>query len=244
MEGMPLIGISGSMECKERKSFLLQAYFDAISRHGGIPVLLNPYMTGEALRQCLQALDGLMLAGGGDVEPLHFGQEAIPQLGETTPVRDTLEFALLKEAFTLKMPVFGICRGLQVMNVAAGGTLYQDLNTQHPERAAALLQHKQTEPYETATHSVAVQQDSFLSALSDAECCMVNSMHHQAIEQVAQSYCVAATAPDGVVEAIQHRQLASWTAVQWHPERLEDALSNRLFDQLIRNATAYRRNKP
>lgn len=244
MEGMPLIGISGSMECKERKSFLLQAYFDAVSRAGGIPVLLNPYMAGEALRQCMKALDGLMLAGGGDVEPRHFGQEAIPELGETTPVRDELELSLLREAYTLQMPVFGICRGLQVMNVAGGGTLYQDLKTQHPERNGALLEHKQTEPYETATHSIAIAQDSFLSALTDAPCCMVNSMHHQAVDQPAKTYRVVATAPDGVVEAIQHRELTCWTAVQWHPERLDDALSHKLFELLIHNAAAYRRNKP
>lgn len=244
MASMPLIGISGSIETKKNKVFLLQAYFDAISGAGGIPLLLDPHMSSVAIAQCLPALDGILLAGGGDVGPWHFGQEPIPQIGEMTPIRDTFEFALLKEADRLSpMPVFGICRGMQVMNVAAGGTLYQDLATQHPSRTSGLLSHKQERPYEVPTHQVRIEKDSLLYRQIAMESCMVNSMHHQAVDRLGSGYRLTAVSEDGVAEAIEHEAHPFRVAVQWHPERLSDALSHNLFAAFIGSAQAYRREK-
>lgn len=245
MKCRPLIGISGSMEPEKKKVFLLQAYFDAISRAGGLPVLLDPAADEQAIREYAGLLDGLMLAGGGDVEPHHFGQEPIEQLGETTPLRDRFELALLKEAAQMGLPVFGICRGLQVMNVSAGGTLYQDLKTQHPERGLSLMEHKQTAAYEVPTHKVAIMQNSLLSSLyaGDEDTAMVNSMHHQAIDRVSPEYRVTAVGRDGVVEAIEHRSRKNWFAVQWHPERLEDRLSRSLFETFVGFAAVHLEGK-
>ncbi len=243
MEHMPLIGISGSME--EDKVFLLQAYFDAITAAGGIPLLLNPYMRGAAVSQLMNTLDGLMLAGGGDMEPKHFGQEPVKELGETTPVRDMLELELLEAAERLSpMPVLGICRGMQVMNVAAGGSLFQDLPTQHPKQENGLLTHLQTQPYEQPTHAVLLRKESLLCELAGQECCMVNSMHHQAVDRIGTGYDVIAAGEDGVVEAIQHTKYPFRLAVQWHPERLQDSLSKGLFAAFVRSATVYKRSKP
>lgn len=245
MKRRPVIGISGSMEPQKRKVFLLQAYFDAVSRAGGLPVLLDPAADEQAIREYASLLDGLMLAGGGDVEPQHFGQDPIEQLGETTPLRDRFELALLKEAARAGLPVFGICRGLQVMNVAAGGTLYQDLKTQHPESGFCLLEHKQQEAYEIPSHEVTIMQNSLLSSLNAGagDNAMVNSMHHQAIARVSPEYRVTAVGRDGVIEAIEHRSRQNWFAVQWHPERLEDRLSRSLFETFVGFAAVYREEK-
>ncbi len=243
MKRMPVIGISGSMEVNKKKVFLLQDYFDAVSRAGGLPVLLNPAADEAAIRQYADVLDGLLLAGGGDVEPKRFGRTPIEQLGETTPPRDRFEFALLKEAARINLPVFGICRGLQVMNVSSGGTLYQDLKSQHPESGHGLLEHKQPEAYEIPTHAAVLQPDSLLYFLHKAETAMVNSMHHQAVEDVAPDYRVTAVSSDGVVEAIEHRTRKDWFAVQWHPERLENSLSRSLFSTFVSCAQRYREAK-
>lgn len=244
MARMPLIGISGSMETKENKIFLLQAYFDAISNTGGIPVLLDPHMSQTAIAQCMEDLDGLMLAGGGDIGPWHYGQEPVEQIGEITPIRDSFEFELLRQAERLSpMPVLGICRGMQVMNVAAGGTLYQDLPTQHPNRDHGLLSHKQEQPYEVPTHEVHICRASLLYKQIALDSFMVNSMHHQAVDQLGMGYRLAAVGADGVAEAIEQPDHPFRLAVQWHPERLQDVLSHNLFAAFIRSAQAYKESK-
>lgn len=244
MATMPLIGISGSIETKEPRVFLLQTYFNAISRAGGIPLLLNPHMSEAAIEQCMDALDGLLLAGGGDVDPRHFGQEPVKEIGEIIPIRDQLEFALIKAADSRRpMPILGICRGLQVLNVAAGGSLYQDLPTQYPAKAAPLLSHSQDDSVNATAHSVQLETDSRLHSLLGAERLEVNSMHHQAVDRPGSGYRVVAHSEDGVAEAIEHTGHPFRLAVQWHPERMTDAASLRLFQGFIDSALQYRRSK-
>lgn len=240
---MPMIGISGSMNDLENHIFLLRSYMQSILQAGGIPVLLSPDMDIAAMEACLQPMDGLLFAGGGDVVPARFGEDPIPQLGETTPVRDAFELALLPMAAARKMPVLGICRGVQAMNVALGGTLYQDLPSQYQPVEGMLLAHKQEKPYETPSHTVQVVPDSLLHRLTAQDTLRVNSMHHQSVKDVAPSLCVTAHAPDGVVEALEQPNLPFFLGVQWHPERLTDEASLCLFKGLINAADAYRRNK-
>ena len=239
----PLIGISGSLNDAEKQVFLVRAYMQAILGAGGIPVLLSPEMTGETLSECLDRLDGLMLAGGGDVVPERYGQSAIPELGETTPLRDTFELSILPMAIDRAIPVLGICRGIQVLNVALGGTLYQDLATQHPAKTCGLLPHQQTQPYETPTHGVQVEADSLLCRLLDSQHCLVNSMHHQAADTVAPALRIVARAEDGVIEGLAHPGLPFFVGVQLHPERLDDTASKGLFSGFVQAAKAHRREK-
>lgn len=244
MATMPLIGISGSIETKEPKVFLLQTYFNAVSAAGGIPLLLNPHMNKAAIEQCMDVLDGLLLAGGGDVDPRHFGQEPVKEIGEIIPVRDSLEFALIKAADRRRpFPILGICRGLQVLNVAAGGTLYQDLPTQYIAEGTQLLKHSQDDTANATAHHVQVVSASRLHGLLGADTLAVNSMHHQAVERIGTCYRAVAYSEDGVVEAIEHTDHPFRLAVQWHPERMTDPASRRLFEGFIASAQQYRRSK-
>lgn len=244
MATMPLIGISGSIETKEPKVFLLQTYFNAVSAAGGIPLLLNPHMSEAAIEQCMDVLDGLLLAGGGDVDPRHFGQEPVQEIGEIIPIRDSLEFALIKAADRRSpMPILGICRGLQVLNVAAGGTLYQDLPTQYPAEGTQLLKHSVDDAVNATAHNVQLEPACRLYELLRAETLAVNSMHHQAVEQTGNGYRAVAFSEDGVVEAIEHTGHPFRLAVQWHPERMTDPASRRLFEGFIASAQQYRRSK-
>lgn len=244
MATMPLIGISGSIETKEPKVFLLQTYFNAVSAAGGIPLLLNPHMSKDAIEQCMDVLDGLLLAGGGDVDPRHFGQEPVKEIGEIIPVRDSLEFALIKAADCRRpFPILGICRGLQVLNVAAGGTLYQDLPTQYIAEGTQLLKHSQDDTANATAHHVQVESASRLHGLLGADTLAVNSMHHQAVERIGICYRAVAYSEDGVVEAIEHTDHPFRLAVQWHPERMTDPASRRLFEGFIASAQQYRRSK-
>lgn len=240
---MPLIGISGSMNDAEKQIFLVRAYMQVLLKAGAVPVLLSPDMDTCAMTHCLNKLDGLMLAGGGDVVPSHFQEEAIPELGETTPERDALELSLLPMAMERQMPVLGICRGVQVMNVALGGNLYQDLPAQYQHETMPLLPHRQTEAYEKPTHTVMINPSSLLHQLVGETEIAVNSMHHQAVKRIAPLLQPVATAPDGVIEALEHPALPFFLGVQWHPERLEDAASRQLFAGFINAAETYRRHK-
>lgn len=240
---MPLIGISGSMNDPESQIFLVRSYMQAILKAGGIPVLLSPDMDVYAMAVCLQELDGLLLAGGGDVEPARFGENAIAELGETTPVRDQFELSILPMAIERQLPVLGICRGIQVMNVVLGGTLYQDLPTQYISTQTALLTHQQDKPYETTSHSVQVNIDSLLFRLTGQIQLQVNSMHHQAAKEIPSLLTVAAHSEDGVIEALENPHLPFFLGVQWHPERLSDPPSLNLFKGFTQACKDYRRNK-
>jgi putative glutamine amidotransferase len=208
---MPLIGITA---CRK-----LEDYRQAILHVGGEVRILDPSMT---VKDALAGVDGLMLTGGDDVSPARYGEPAHPTLVEAEPGRDEFELALIKDARARNLPILAICRGIQVLNVACGGTLVQDI----PSEVSGALPHNFDvplhQPYSLA-HEVWIDKDTLLwklmrERLSDTDACEVNSRHHQAVKRVAQSFQVAATAPDGVVEAIEDPAARFCLGVQWHPE--------------------------
>jgi putative glutamine amidotransferase len=229
-----------------RRAFLNEPYIGAIQEAGGVPLVVTPAHSGPALRALFDLLDGLVLTGGEDVAPERYGEEVLRPNVEVVAERDALEFALLEWALAEDLPVLAICRGVQVLNVALGGTLYQDLATDRP----APLVHDQnlgesprprTEPH----HAVAVRPGSGLADLLGLEALEVNSLHHQGIKGLAAPLAPVAHAPDGLVEAVEPADPARWTflvGVQWHPEELAragHAPSRRLFERFVA-ATAKR----
>jgi putative glutamine amidotransferase len=207
---MAVIGIS---PCRK-----LEDYRQAILHVGGEPRVLDPTMPIE---QALAGIDGLMLTGGDDVAPSRYGEEAHPTVVEAEAGRDEFEIGLINSARARQLPILAICRGVQMLNVACGGTLVQDI----PSQLTGALAHSLPVPPNLAyslAHEVWVEKDSLLSKLMRErladDTCEVNSRHHQAVKDVARGFNVSATAPDGVIEAIEDPAAAFCLGVQWHPE--------------------------
>jgi putative glutamine amidotransferase len=223
-----------------RRTFLNEPYIVAIQEAGGIPLVVTPAHSGPALRSLFDLLDGLVLTGGEDVSPERYGEEVLHPSVECVPERDALEFQLLEWARADDLPVLAICRGVQVLNVALGGTLYQDLPADRPadlvhDQALGETPRPRTEPH----HRVTVDSGSCLADVLGLEAVEVNSMHHQGIKGLAPPLVPVAHAPDGLVEGVELADVTRWSflvGVQWHPEELArggDARSRRLFERFV-----------
>jgi gamma-glutamyl-gamma-aminobutyrate hydrolase PuuD len=208
---MPVIGITA---CHK-----LEDYRQSILHVAGEPRILDASMSIEA---ALTSIDGLLLTGGDDVSPARYGEPPHHSVIGAEPGRDEFEIGLVKAARERRLPIFAICRGIQVLNVACGGTLVQDIPSQVNGALAHNLEVPPNQPYSLA-HEVWLEKDSLLSQLmrerlADADSCEVNSRHHQAVKTVARGFRVSATAPDGVIEAIEDPAPPFCLGVQWHPE--------------------------
>lgn len=201
----------------------------AVTKSGGIPIIL-PSIDPEDAPSYVDLFDGLLMLGGFDIDPTFFNEEPHYNLGETYRKRDLFEIALLKAAIKAGKPVMGICRGMQVINVALGGTLYQDLS----EDPQAKLKHNQQAPGNLPTHHVNIQSDSMLSSLI-GERSYVNSRHHQALHQLAPALKTVAKSDDGVIEAVESKMNTQILGVQWHPENMfkHNKESQALFTNFI-----------
>jgi putative glutamine amidotransferase len=206
----PLIGIpcEGNLRSKHRRYCVGQRYCHALEMAGGAPVLL-PLLNDETVLDTYRRLDGLLLVGGGDVAPRHFGQARLARLVSMDPPRDRVELALIRRAVSDDLPLLAICRGVQALNVALGGTLYQDIPTQLP----GALQHnfRLQYPRNYLGHEVLVTQGTRLADILGLQRLGVNSLHHQAAKDIAGDLCLAASAPDGVVEALE--ELHRWRSM-------------------------------
>ncbi len=233
----PLIGITASRQTMDTPvgpmPFFVQPafYSEAVLAAGGIPVILPPAQ--QLAAGVLELVDGLLVSGGEDVEPGRYGQSPHPTVEWVDPVRDEFEFKVVQYAFAADRPLLGVCRGAQVLNVAAGGTLVQDLASRQP----ALGHHTQSR-LDEPVHDVELAPSSRLRAAIGADRISVNSGHHQAVESVAPALTPVAWATDGVVEATESPSHRWIVGVQWHPEMLyahhEDHL--RLFEAFVQAA--------
>lgn len=216
----------------------MEDYLESVRRAGGEPV--EVVVGGEAPDQILSRVDGLMLTGGGDVDPRRYGETPHETFQAAETGRDEFEIALARTAIARGIPVLAICRGMQVLNVAMGGTLVQDI----PSQVTGALAHAVPQPRAGGAHEVWVNKGSKLSELlkdhmEDGETCHVNSRHHQSVKGVADGFEVTATAPDGVIEAMEKTGGAFCVAVQWHPENFwRTGEFRELFEGLVQAASA------
>jgi putative glutamine amidotransferase len=231
----PLIGITTAVN-KDYGIDFLRAYNAnvlAIEHAGGIPVLIPCTLQPQTLRELYQTLDGVLLPGGGDVDPVHYNAQTHPKTGTPDPARDQTEIQITQWAIEDQRPIFGICRGHQVFNVALGGTLIQDI----PSEVESHLTHDiaDGEPRNQRLHGIKINPDSQLAHILGTTEIEVNSIHHQSVEQVAPDLTVTAYAPDGVVEASELPNHPFALTVQWHPEDMvnDSEAMRRLFSAFV-----------
>lgn len=219
----------------------MEDYLESVRRAGGEPV--EVVVGGESPAQILSRVDGLMLTGGGDVDPQLYGEKPHATFQAAETGRDQFEIALARAAVDKGIPLLAICRGMQVLNVAMGGTLVQDI----PSQITGALQHAVPQPRAGGAHEVWVAKGSKLQTLlrdhmEDGETCHVNSRHHQSVKQVARGFEVTATSPDGVIEAMEKPDAPYCVAVQWHPENFwRTGEFRELFEGLVQAATSKKR---
>jgi len=238
----PLIGITGRSEKAVRPPNIPLAaaaveYVRAVERCGGAPVVIPPHLAQPAVEPLLRRLDGLILSGGGDLSPDLFGEEDSGLLWQVDEARDQTEIELARLALASGTPTLAICRGIQVVNVAAGGSLIQDISTEVPDA----LPHTTLagRPVPVIAHAVQVEPDTRLADIVGAGELPVNSAHHQAVKDVGRGLTITARAPDGVIEGIEAAEHPFYVGVQWHPEVMTDTPHmRRLFERLIEAAGA------
>lgn len=214
------------------------SYLRAVERAGGLPVVLPP-LDLERISPLLDRLSGVLLSGGPDLDPDTYGHAAHSELGPIEPQLDAFEVALAREADARGLPMLGICRGAQALNVARGGTLHQHL----PDITDGAVVHRQHEPGDVATHKVRVAARSGLARILGAHRITVNSFHHQGLARLGRDLHAVAWAQDGVIEGVEGRGKTLLLGVQWHAETLvEDPAQLALFEHLVRAAEARERS--
>ncbi|GCF95334.1 amidotransferase [Enterococcus florum] len=210
----PVIGIMPLYDREKESLWMLPGYPALIEENGGIPLLLPLTDNLKTLDYFLETCDGFLFTGGHDVTPALYNQEPSSRCGETNRLRDTMDCYCMEKAIELDKPLLGICRGAQLLNVIAGGTLYQDLPTEKPSQ----LNHQMQAPYDRQQHDVQLIEGTLLAELFGKTTLGVNSYHHQGIKEIGSQLTVTALAEDGLVEAIYLPDRTFALAVQWHPE--------------------------
>lgn len=230
----PLIGITTSYGNDLYQ--LRYTYVESVKLAGGIPIILPFVNDIQMAREILANVDGLLLSGGVDVQPLEYGEEPERGLGSVDPVRDRSELLYIEASKQSKLPVLGVCRGHQILNIAYGGTLYQDI----PSNIKGALKHSQSIPGQFPSHSILVDKDSHLYSIIGTDSVTVNSFHHQSVKDVAPGFKVTARAKDGVVEGMEGLPTYNVVSVQFHPEYFaadnQDPMWVRLFADLVERA--------
>lgn len=227
----PIIGIVPLVDIERESYWMLPGYMKGIEQAGGIPLMLPLTSDEENLQQLAEELDGFLYAGGQDISPNLYAQRRSRMCGQCCHERDEMEIILFRMVYEQDKPLLGICRGIQCINVVMGGTLYQDLPSEH----SSDTEHHQIPPYDVPVHSVKIIGDSPLYKLLKKETLMVNSYHHQAILTLAPKVSAMAVSEDGLIEAVCVPKKRFIWGIQWHPELscLVDENSRKIFSEFI-----------
>ena len=236
---IPVIGISASMLVTEdgsclgnEQAYVNKHYVRALTSVGAAPLLLPIVETDDSLIKVqLQQIDGLLLSGGYDVNPLLYGEEPLPELEYILPERDEYEIKLIHMALAMNKPILGICRGMQILNVACGGTLYQDLR----QYSLKHFKHQQKSKTDTASHTVEFIPNTKLRSIMNVDDTKINTFHHQAIKDLAPGFVINAKARDGIIEGFERIGEEFVIGLQWHPEMMmeKDASMQKIFRSFI-----------
>lgn len=237
----PVIGITGNYD--KETCTLAEGYYQSVLKAGGIPLIIPPFQETDRLCQMLDTIDGIIFSGGGDINPLFFGEEPIKELHSITPERDRQELLLARLAYDRQIPMLGICKGIQTINLALGGTVYQDIHTQ---MEGTRIKHSQDQDRRYPSHSVRLMPGSIMQRIFGSTTITVNSFHHQACKEAAPCLNATAISPDGVIEAIESNEFKSVLGVQWHPETYtlrQNGDMMPIFHWLIGESTEFKRAK-
>lgn len=238
----PVIGISGSLIIDEggmfpgyERAYVNNDYIQSVAMSKAIPYILPIINDDELIREQVSNIDGLILSGGHDINPLLWSEEPHQKLGSILPKRDSYDTKLLKIAIEMKKPILGICRGEHLINVAEGGSLYQDLSLME----GTYIKHNQQHLSNIPTHTVDIKEGTKLFEILGEKTLLVNSFHHLGVKKVAPGYIVSATAKDGVVEAIEKEGEDFVIGLQWHPEMMtkENPMMQKIFKALVKEAS-------
>ncbi|MBS0656372.1 MAG: gamma-glutamyl-gamma-aminobutyrate hydrolase family protein [Verrucomicrobia bacterium] len=235
----PIIAILANLDTFEQgilagseRIYVSRDYVRSVLKAGGIPLLLPIVPDFDVMQQQIDAVDAVVISGGQDVDPQHYAEEACTWLGATCPERDAYELKVVKYVVQQKKPLLGICRGQQLINVAFGGSLYQDIAQQFSSNA---LSHSQIHERHEVSHAVELKEDSWLFEVYKKRTIDTNSFHHQAVKALAPGFRVSCCSPDGVIEGIEKVEGSFVCGVQWHPEMMTEhhADMHRLFVAFI-----------
>ena len=238
---LPLIGITadssgcdqtGSKTKRDGLYSLASRYCDAIENAGGLPIIIPHSRSQTQIRHLLRRIDGLLISGGGfDIDPAYYSEQPIAKLGKIKPQRTFTELEAVAFGLDRDLPMLGICGGAQAINIALGGSLYQDIETQFP----AALRHQQEEHSRNYGHAVELARGTLLYKVCRRRILKVNTTHHQAIRKLGKDLAVNATAPDGLIEGIESKKHSFVLGLQWHPEVLarREAVQRKIFSSFV-----------
>ncbi len=240
--GKPVIGLTCHLREHNAFSVFVKEYIDSVFAAGGIPVCIPPIEDEGDFDTYIGMLDGILFTGGADVSPVCYGEEPLREINYIAPYRDHSELGLFKRAYEKNVPIFGICRGNQLINVALGGTLYQDINRQMPDSYG---HYPEDTPSNELYHSVNILEGSRLKGIMGEEKLYVNSFHHQAVKVLGTNLKVAALSKDNIIEGIEAVDERYLLGVQWHPECLTKKYPEflKLFKSFVDAAWEYRHRR-
>lgn len=235
----PKIGITPNYDYEKDVISINRGYCDAIQKSGGLGIILPLNEDMDFLQSIIQECDGFLLSGGSDVDAKYYGEVNLPVNGRISPIRDRVELFIAKKAIEDNKPVMGICRGIQIMNVAMGGSLYQDIYSQIKDKE--ILKHFQDAPKWYPTHEIYIEKGSRVREIMGLERLEVNSFHHQAVKDLAPGMKATSRTYDGIIESIEYSGHRFAIGVQWHPELMwqRDPVFLNLFAELVDEASKF-----